>query len=195
MAAAPAVHPASTATIVSNSIGAPRKRVNVARITTVHPARRQRREIHGAAAVTTAAKIARPTAERDPIGGEQCVRPVHIGDRRFDEVDDRADQQGEQHRDPGGRGRDRQEEPPTAEHGHHCPAHDHHHTEDLSEQDQPGDQPRRQGIDTAGQIGDEADDGLVEERSDDDDASSEMRRPPAAGRRSAPWSRGSARTR
>jgi hypothetical protein len=48
---------------VSNSIGAPMKRVSVVMTTAVHPARRQRRAIHGEAAVTTAAKMANSTVD------------------------------------------------------------------------------------------------------------------------------------
>src|SRR5689334_22263807 len=61
-AAAPAVQPASNATIVSNEIGAVTIRTNVRMSTRHHAARRQRRDTHGAAAVTTAVTAARPTA-------------------------------------------------------------------------------------------------------------------------------------
>ena len=63
--------------------------------------------------------------------------PVDIGDLRLDVVDDRPDQQGEQHRNAGGRcGRDRQEEPSTADDGQHFATDDDHHAQDLAEQDQ-----------------------------------------------------------
>ena len=77
--AAPAAQPVSTATNVSNSICAPRKRVRVAMITTVHPARRHRRAIHGEAAVTTAANTANPMVDTTWSGATRCrTRRPHI---------------------------------------------------------------------------------------------------------------------
>src|SRR3954452_317498 len=61
-AAAPDVQPASSATMVLNEMSAATNRTTVKAMTTAQPARRHRRDTHGAAAVTKPVTAASPNA-------------------------------------------------------------------------------------------------------------------------------------
>jgi hypothetical protein len=101
--------------------------------------------------------------------GDQDVGLVDLGHLRRDVVDERQDDQRQQHSGRGRRSGDRQQEPVAAHHRNDGTAHQHHEPQDLADQDHRGDQPRRERLDPLDQVGDEPHDGLVEERTDEHD--------------------------
>ena len=138
-------------------------------ITTVQPARRQRRETHGAAAVTTAASMASPTVDATRSAGTRVYEPstsATCGSKwstigRSSRVSSTAAPAAAAA--VASRNQRRcttaTTAPPTMTTS----------GEDLTEQDHAGDEPGRQRLEAPDQVGDEPDDGLVEERADDHD--------------------------
>ena len=184
--AAPAVHPANTATSVSNWIGAPRRRVNAVMITMVHPARRHRRRNPRGGRSNHGRQHCQAHRRGDPTGRDERVRLVDVRDPWRDVVDERTDEHRQQRRRRGGDRGDREQEPVAAHERSDRAAHDHHRGEDLPEQDHPGHQPRRQRLEASDQVGDEPDDRVVEERTDhhhDQQRTRRDREPQDVGRR------------
>ena len=143
-------------------------------ITTAHPARRHRRANPRGGRRDHGRQHRQAHRRRDPVGRDQRVRLVDVGDLRREVVDERDGAAGSSNTAAAAAtavtaSRNQRRRTTAADRA----ADDHHHAEDLPEQDHPGDEPRRQRLDAPDQVGDEPDDGLVEQRTDDHDDQSD----------------------